>query len=149
MSHSLDQYYGETAAMAPASARSAFIKRTYLHVAGAMAAFVGLEAFLIGSGMAEQIIKDIFLASNFAWLGLMVVFIGGRRGLEQAAQGCTQRWVVGPHRAAVGGAEFLRCRRGCLRQPRRRIRNPRRTQCRIRSPRRTRRPGSGNVIWPA
>ena len=68
MSYMVDGYYGEVAAAAPASERAAFIKRTYLHVAGAMGAFVALEAVLLGSGMAEQIVMDIFFANRRGWL---------------------------------------------------------------------------------
>jgi FtsH-binding integral membrane protein len=73
MSYMVDGYYGETAATAPASERAAFIRRTYLHVAGAVAAFVGLEAVL-------------FLSNRMAWLGLMVVFIGGTFVAQYLAQ---------------------------------------------------------------
>jgi uncharacterized protein len=77
MSYDLDQVYGNTAATAPASARATFIKRTYLHLAGAIMAFVGIEAVLFSSGMAEQIVRDVFAANRAAWLGLMVMFIVG------------------------------------------------------------------------
>ncbi|MCS6866804.1 MAG: Bax inhibitor-1 family protein [Gemmataceae bacterium] len=77
MSYLLDGYHGETAAMAPASERLQFIRRTYLHLAGAMVAFVGASAALIATGVAETIIRDIFLANRMSWLLLMVVFIGG------------------------------------------------------------------------
>ncbi len=77
MSYLLDGYYGETAAMAPANERLQFIRRTYLHLAGAMVAFVGASAALIATGVAETIIRDIFMANRMSWLLLMVVFIGG------------------------------------------------------------------------
>lgn len=76
MSYSLDGYIGETAASAPASARAAFIKRTYLHLAGALLAFVGIEAALIGSGVATDIVVTMF-AQRAAWIGLLVLFIAG------------------------------------------------------------------------
>ena len=76
MSYSLDGYIGETAASAPASARAAFIKRTYLHLAGALLAFVGIEAALIGSGVATDIVVTLF-AQRAAWIGLLVLFIAG------------------------------------------------------------------------
>jgi len=60
-----------------ADTRAAFVRRTYLHLAGAVAAFVGIEAALFSSGAAEQIIKDVFLANQWAWIGLMVLFIVG------------------------------------------------------------------------
>lgn len=86
MSYMVDGYYGETAATAPASERASFIKRTYLHVAGAMGIFVALEAVLLSTGMAEQIIRDVFLANRAAWLVLMVVFIGGSFAAQYMAR---------------------------------------------------------------
>jgi FtsH-binding integral membrane protein len=86
MSYLVDSYYGETAAAAPVSERVAFIRRTYAHVLGAVLAFVGLSAGLIASGMAEQIIRDVFLASRMSWLLLMVVFIGGTFAAQYMAQ---------------------------------------------------------------
>jgi hypothetical protein len=76
MSYSLDRYYGETAAQAPVSARVAFIKRTYLHLAGAMLAFVGIEAGLMLSGIGDQLIKNVFVMPA-AWIGLLLLFIIG------------------------------------------------------------------------
>jgi FtsH-binding integral membrane protein len=72
----VDGYYGETAATAPVSERVAFIRRTYVHVAGAATAFVGLSTLLQMSGIAEQVMLQLF-SNKLAWLVLMVVFIGG------------------------------------------------------------------------
>jgi hypothetical protein len=77
MSYMIDGYYGETAAAAPVNERVAFIRRTYLHLAGAVLAFVGLSAALISSGLAEQILRDVFMANRMAWIATMVLFIGG------------------------------------------------------------------------
>ena len=41
------------AANAPADARTAFIRRTYLHLAGALLLFTGLEFVLVNSPFAE------------------------------------------------------------------------------------------------
>jgi FtsH-binding integral membrane protein len=76
MSYAMDEYYRETVAQAPASARATFIKRTYLHLAGAVLAFVGLEAILISSGVGQDIVRSMF-ATKGAWIGLMVAFIAG------------------------------------------------------------------------
>ncbi|HEY3789048.1 MAG TPA: Bax inhibitor-1 family protein [Urbifossiella sp.] len=76
MSYTLDGYYGETAAAAPMSARAAFIKRTYLHLAGAMLAFVGLEAGLIASGIGDDFVRQVFVTRG-AWIGLMILFMVG------------------------------------------------------------------------
>jgi len=86
MSYDLDRIYGNSAAAAPVSARAAFIKRTYLHLAGAVIAFVGIEAVLFSTNMAEQIIKDVFLANRLAWIGLMVLFIAGGYGAQYLAR---------------------------------------------------------------
>ena len=44
------------AARAPASARVAFIRRTYAHLAGAILAFVGLETLLISIPHIEEVV---------------------------------------------------------------------------------------------
>src|SRR5262249_27896901 len=77
--------YGTAATAAP-SERAAFIKRTYLHLAGAVLAFVGLEALLFSSGAAEQIIKDVFLANRMSWIALLALFIGGGMGAQSMAR---------------------------------------------------------------
>jgi len=73
-----DGNYIATAANAPISARAAFVRNTYLHVAGAVAAFIGLEALLFSSGAADQILSAVFKGSGrFAIIGLMVLFVAG------------------------------------------------------------------------
>lgn len=86
MSYLVDGYHGETAAMAPPSERMQFIRRTYLHVGGAVLAFVGASAALIASGLAEQILRDVFLANRMSWLLLMVLFIGGSFAAQYMAR---------------------------------------------------------------
>jgi FtsH-binding integral membrane protein len=81
----VDGYYRESAATAPASARAAFIKRTYLHLAGAVLAFVGIEAVLISTGVARDIVQQMF-AQRGAWLGLMVLFVVGGIGAQYMAR---------------------------------------------------------------
>lgn len=76
MSYSLDSYQGEVVAAAPVNERVAFIRRTYAHLAGAILAFVGLEALLLSSGIGEELIRSIF-AQKGAWIGLMILFVGG------------------------------------------------------------------------
>jgi FtsH-binding integral membrane protein len=55
-------------------------------LAVAVLAFVGLSAGLIASGLADQILYDIFGAGRLAWAGLMVVFIGGTFAAQMMAQ---------------------------------------------------------------
>ncbi|MCI0703526.1 MAG: Bax inhibitor-1 family protein [Planctomycetia bacterium] len=86
MSYLVDGYHGETAAQAPVSERVRFIRRTYAHVAGAMIAFIGLSALLISSGIAEQLLRDVFFANRLSWLLMMVLFIGGTYVAHYMAQ---------------------------------------------------------------
>jgi FtsH-binding integral membrane protein len=72
--------------MAPPSERVKFIRRTYLHLAGAALAFVAASAALISSGMAETIIRDVFLANRYSWLMLMVLFIAGTFAAQYMAR---------------------------------------------------------------
>lgn len=74
-----DLRYGDdrySAASAPVSARAAFIRRTYAHLAGAIFALVAIEAALFASGLAETAVRSLF-SVPYAGLLLMVAFIGG------------------------------------------------------------------------
>ena len=76
MNYLVDGYHGETAAMAPVSARVAFIRRTYAHLAVAIAAFVGIEGALLNTGLGDQLMAAIF-RNNVGMLGLLLLFVGG------------------------------------------------------------------------
>lgn len=76
MSYLEDGYHSETVAAAPVNERVQFIRRTYGHLAGAILAFVGLEAFLLSSGIGLDLFKTVF-ATRGAWIGLLVLFIVG------------------------------------------------------------------------
>lgn len=79
MAYAQDSYYSEklTAANAVPSERAAFIQKTYLHLAGAIAVFAGLQALLLLSGAADPILKVVYGNGNLGMLLLMVAFIGG------------------------------------------------------------------------
>ncbi len=62
-----------TAADAEASARAAFIRNTYLHLALAIAAFVALETFLFTSGLAEVMARAMLGTSWLLVLGGFLV----------------------------------------------------------------------------
>ena len=64
------------AADAAPEARAAFIRRTYLHLAGAIAAFATLEAWLLESAIGEQLIGLMLRAGNMGWLVVLACFIG-------------------------------------------------------------------------
>jgi FtsH-binding integral membrane protein len=85
MSYMVDGYYREAAISAPASARAAFIRRTYLHLAGAVLAFVGIEAALMVSGIGSELVKTVF-AQRGAWVALMLLFLVGGYGAQYLAR---------------------------------------------------------------
>lgn len=85
MSYLVDGYHGETVAAAPVDARVRFIRRTYGHLVGAVLAFVGLEAFLLTSGIGLELFKTMF-AFNGAWIALMAVFIVGGIAAQMMAR---------------------------------------------------------------
>lgn len=61
-------------ASAQPDVRAAFIRRTYAHLALAVAAFVGLETMLIRSPLAESMLKFIS-ANRYGWLMILGAFI--------------------------------------------------------------------------
>jgi len=74
-----DGYHGDAAAYAPENARVAFIRRTYLHLAGSVAALVGIEALLLRAtetGAGQQFLAEWF-GSPVSLLVMLAIFIGG------------------------------------------------------------------------
>lgn len=71
----LDIASGNVVANASESERAGFIRRTYLHLGGAILAFVGVEAALIQSGIAESFVH-LLQGSKWMWLVVMVMFMG-------------------------------------------------------------------------
>jgi FtsH-binding integral membrane protein len=63
-----------TVAQVQPDARAAFIRRTYAHLAGAIAAFVGLEVVLLRSALATAMLKFIS-ANQYGWLMILGAFI--------------------------------------------------------------------------
>src|SRR5438105_15797063 len=69
--------YDPVAANAVAAERVAFIRRTYLHLAGAILVFAGLEAFLVNLPQAQEIVEKMLLGGGRAsWLLVLVAFMG-------------------------------------------------------------------------
>lgn len=54
--------------------RTAFIRRTYLHLAGAIALFVGLEYLLLSSEWVVSTMLNIISSGRFGWLIIMGAF---------------------------------------------------------------------------
>ena len=69
-------YEGLVAAEAPASARAAFLRKTYLHLAGAVLAFLTLEAMLLSSPVGLAMAR-LMTSHRLGWLlvlgGFMLV----------------------------------------------------------------------------
>lgn len=74
MNTSYQSTYGNySAAQAPAEERASFIRKTYLHLAGAILAFVALEFFLITSGIGAAIAETMI---GVSWLLVIAAFMG-------------------------------------------------------------------------
>jgi FtsH-binding integral membrane protein len=67
--------FGDTAAQAMPEERAAFIRNTYIHLAGAIAAFIGLEVFLFSSGISNQIVSTM-LGGRWSWFLVLLAFMG-------------------------------------------------------------------------
>ena len=63
-----------SAAEALPEERAAFIRKTYLHLAGAIAAFVGIEAFLLTSGIGATIAQTM-LGGQWSWFMVLLAFM--------------------------------------------------------------------------
>lgn len=68
--------FGNSAAEALPAQRAQFIRKTYLLLAAAILAFVGLEAFLWVSGAAVQILSVLSLGGSMGWLVVLAAFMG-------------------------------------------------------------------------
>lgn len=63
-----------SAAKAEPDARARFIRNTYMHLAGAVGAFVGVEFILLQTGLGESMLR--FIAKNqYGWIMLLGAFI--------------------------------------------------------------------------
>ncbi|MEH6457855.1 MAG: Bax inhibitor-1 family protein [Cocleimonas sp.] len=70
----LDVGSGQIVANAAESERSSFIKRTYVHLAGAIALFAVLETALIQMGVANKFM-GLLAMSSFSWLIVLGAFM--------------------------------------------------------------------------
>ncbi|MFY0529055.1 Bax inhibitor-1 family protein [Archangium gephyra] len=65
---------GMIAADAPLSERTAFIRKTYLHLGGAVLAFIALEAVLLNSPLARPLVQTM-LGGRMSWLIVLGAFM--------------------------------------------------------------------------
>ncbi len=68
--------FGNSAADALPEKRAQFIRKTYLLLAAAILAFIGVEAFLFASGAAGLIANMIFSGGAVGWLLVLGLFMG-------------------------------------------------------------------------
>lgn len=93
MQRSFDGYAGGfSAAEASVEDRAGFILRTYLHLVGAIFAFVFIEAALFATGIAQMISETVFGSGRLGWalvLGgfIAVSWIADRWARSDAGQG--------------------------------------------------------------
>lgn len=66
----------ESAANALPEERARFIRKTYVHLAAAILAFIALEVFLFASGAAYQIISVMRIGGSMSWLLVLGIFMG-------------------------------------------------------------------------
>ena len=71
----MDAGSGKIVANAAEDERANFIKRTYLHLGGAIAVFAILETLLIQSGVAQSFI-GLLSGSKWSWLIVLGAFMG-------------------------------------------------------------------------
>jgi FtsH-binding integral membrane protein len=62
-----------TVAQSNPSERAAFIRRTYAHLAGAILAFIGLEAYMIHSPVAEMLLQLFASVALLFWYVLRIL----------------------------------------------------------------------------
>ena len=67
--------YSVPAADASASERSTFIRKTYSHLAGAIAAFALLEAALLNAPFTPKLV-ELMMGSRYGWLVVLGLFMG-------------------------------------------------------------------------
>jgi FtsH-binding integral membrane protein len=81
------------AAQAEGDARALFIRRTYAHLAGAILAFMGIEALVLtalGDQGQMQVLR-LMMMGRFAWLIVLVAFMGAGWIAQMWAQSETSR----------------------------------------------------------
>lgn len=72
----MDNYtttFGNSAADSMPQERASFIRKTYLHLAAAILAFIGLETYLFTSGIADKIAGTMM---GYSWFIVLALFMG-------------------------------------------------------------------------
>lgn len=67
--------FGNSVADALPAERASFIRKTYLHLSGAIVAFILIEAYIIFSGLGAQITRTM-MGSRWGWFMVLLAFMG-------------------------------------------------------------------------
>ena len=67
--------WGNLAVNAAADERADFIRKTYLHLCGAVLAFIGIEAALFQTALPARIVQTM-VGERYSWLIVMALFVG-------------------------------------------------------------------------
>ncbi len=70
-----DHFSSYSVADSEPQVRAAFIRKTYMHLAGAILAFIVLEFFLVNSPIAEPLTRTLF-SGRFSWFIVLAAFMG-------------------------------------------------------------------------
>jgi FtsH-binding integral membrane protein len=70
------QSWGLSAAQADDASRASFIRKTYLHLLGAVAAFCAIEAVLLNTALGPMMLDFIGSNQRFGWLLVLGAFMG-------------------------------------------------------------------------
>ena len=81
-----------SAAEALPAERAVFIRKTYVHLAGAVLAFTGLAAFLVISG-AGKMLTATMLGTRYSWLIVLGIFMGVSWMADSWARSTTSRYM--------------------------------------------------------
>lgn len=91
--------YNTFADQAPADVRADFIQKTYLHLAGAILAFVGIEAVILNTPALMDPLLSVLGMHQFGWL----IFLGGFMLVSYVANSWAQSSTsVGMQYAGLG-----------------------------------------------
>jgi FtsH-binding integral membrane protein len=92
MSYSENPYqssvWGTLAAQAHADERADFIRKTYMHLGGAVLAFIGIEAILLNLPFVPDLVRAM-IGSQFSWLIVILLFVGVSYVAEKWARSAT------------------------------------------------------------
>lgn len=82
------QPYAVSVADAPAETRASFIRKTYLHLLGAVLAFIGLEVVFMFAlpDQTQMAITNLMMGTWWSWLLVLAMFMGVSYGAEKIAR---------------------------------------------------------------